>query len=551
MQQSASLKTEAVTSPATLPSPAPSTAQTTTQKPAQLSLPSVQHTPAPVLTRLHSAIAAACALAIAIIADRAMNALVRAVSAETSDSLTVAMQPVFTPYIWFGVFWLMAFAVVAVQFFRVYRQRSRAMRAGFLTVLALGLLLSLAIIIENHLAPNTIDESSAVHTILSAVFILPALAVLFTQIATGLLNVATPGMSVVRWLRGCFIEPFANWGLCMRSMKAWFHSAELDNVAGTGDSDSGGGTDSTGYADGTEKTVSIEIAPKNSVQHRAKEIAIGLLMLIPVVVVLIPLLMQSDEIFSAIVEQAVFSFDVTAFLGHAIFVICFGWLLFSLFAGVWLRVEQSTEQDVEQSATSIGGTSHIPATAAQYSSNLSPTSTAVVLLGILALYAVFCAIQVRYLVFGLLTDGTIQLPAGLTYSEYARSGFFQLIAVVLLNLLVFGLVIRYCKQSRLIYGLLTGLLVLSMVMAGSAALRLSMYIDAYGLTWLRLVSITFIPVVAIIIVLAGVRLRVKKPPLIAVSLILVLIWWIALGIANPTNVVMWFNTTFGYAQSYL
>lgn len=533
------------------------------QKQARPSLPSVQHTPAPVLTRLHSAIAAACALAIAIIADRAMNALVRAASAVTSDSLTVAMQPVFTPYIWFGVFWFIAFAVVAVQFFRVYRQRSRAMRAGFLTVLALGLLLSLAIIIENHLAPNTIDESSAVHTILSAVFILPALAVLFTQIATGLLNVATPGMSVVRWLRGCFIEPFANWGLCMRSMKAWFHGAELDNVAGTGDSDSNGGTDSTGYADSTEKTVSIENTPKNSVQHRAKEIAIGLLMLIPMVVVLIPLLMQSDEIFSAIVEQAVFSFDVTAFLGHAIFVICFGWLLFSLFAGVWLRVEQSAEQGVEQGAvqgveqgveqksTSTDDTAGVPATAAQYSSNLSPTSTAVVLLGILALYAVFCAIQVRYLVFGLLTDGTIQLPAGLTYSEYARSGFFQLIAVVLLNLLAFGLVIRYCKQSRLIYGLLTGLLVLSMVMASSDALRLSMYIDAYGLTWLRLVSITFIPVVAIIIVLAGVRLRVKKLPLIAVSLTLVLIWWIALGIANPTNVVMWFNTTFGYAQSYL
>ena len=88
-------------------------------------------------------------------------------------------------------------------------------------------------------------------------------------------------------------------------------------------------------------------------------------------------------------------------------------------------------------------------------------------------------------------------------------------------------------------------------MACSAALKLGIYIDAYGLTWLRLVSVTFIPVIAIIIVLAGIRLRVNKLPLIAVSMVLVLIWWIVLGIANPSNSIMWFNTAFGYDQPYV
>lgn len=509
----------------------------------------------PILTRVHSAIALASALAIAIIADRVAYAMAHTTSAYDSvySSLTASM-PVFTPFVWFGVFWLAAFAVVTVQFLRVCWHRSQAVRAGYCVFAILGLALSIAVIVENYLAQNNTEDGSVIHTVLSAMVVLPALAVLLTQIPTELIRAAQPKNSVLRWLRGCIIEPFANWGVCARSIAGWFRQGTYGSP----------GVNNGGVNDTSVNDTSVNADTKSAVierpataHSRGHEILVGFLMLIPVCIVAVPLLMQSDEIFKILVQRAVFSFDIAAFLGHTIFIICFGWLLFSLFAGVWLRVEQgvASAMQSEQRATKDAGftqdTDLTQDTVFAQNASITTTSTSIVLLGILALYAVFCAIQVRYLVFGLLTDGTIQLPAGLTYAQYARSGFFQLIAVVLLNLAIFGLVIRYCKASRVVHGLLVGLLGLSMLMAGSAALKLGIYIDAYGLTWLRLVSVTFIPVIAIIIVLAGIRLRVNKLPLIAVSIVLVLIWWIALGIMNPSNSIMWFNTAFGYDQPYM
>lgn len=523
-----------------------------------------------ILTRVHSAIALASALAIAIIADRAAYAMAHATSTYDSvySSLTASM-PVFTPFVWFGVFWLAAFAVVTVQFLRICWHRSQAVRAGYCVFAILGLALSIAVIVENYLAPNNTEDGSVIHTVLSAIIVLPALAVLLTQIPTELVHAEQPKNSVLRWLRGCVIEPFANWGVCARSITGWFRQGTYGSLgvnnggvnAASVSVDSGhaGDVNTAGVnADSTHAAAqSAALERPTTARSRGHEILVGLLMLIPVCIVAVPLLMQSDEIFKILVQRAVFSFDITAFLGHTIFVICLGWLLFSLFAGVWLRIEQgvASAMQSEQRATKDAGftrdTDLTQDTGFAQNASITTTSTSIVLLGILALYAVFCAIQVRYLVFGLLTDGTIQLPAGLTYAQYARSGFFQLIVVVLLNLTIFGLAIRYCKASRLVHGLLVGLLGLSMLMAGSAALKLGIYIDAYGLTWLRLVSVTFIPVIAIIIVLAGIRLRVNKLPLIAVSIVLVLIWWIALGIMNPSNSIMWFNTAFGYDQPYM
>lgn len=509
----------------------------------------------PILTRVHSAIALASALAIAIIADRAAYAMAHATSTYDSvySSLTASM-PVFTPFVWFGVFWLAAFAVVIVQFLRVCWHRSRTVCIGYCVFAILGLALSIAVIVENYLAQNNTEDGSVIHTVLSAMVVLPALAVLLTQIPTELIRAAQPKNSVLRWLRGCVIEPFANWGVCARSIAGWFRQGTYGSPGvNNGGVNAASVNDTSVNAD----TRSAVIERPATAHSRGHEILVGFLMLIPVCIVAVPLLMQSDEIFKILVQRAVFSFDIAAFLGHTIFIICFGWLLFSLFAGVWLRVEQgvASAMQSEQRATKDAGftqdTDLTQDTGFAQNASITTTSTSIVLLGILVLYAVFCAIQVRYLVFGLLTDGTIQLPAGLTYAQYARSGFFQLIVVVLLNLAIFGLVIRYCKASRVVHGLLVGLLGLSMLMAGSAALKLGIYIDAYGLTWLRLVSVTFIPIIAIIIVLAGIRLRVNKLPLIAVSIVLVLIWWIALGIMNPSNSIMWFNTAFGYEQPYM
>ena len=69
---------------------------------------------------------------------------------------------------------------------------------------------------------------------------------------------------------------------------------------------------------------------------------------------------------------------------------------------------------------------------------LGTTTTIVVLLMTLLVYALFCVVQFRFLFAGLFMNGSIALPDGLTYSDYARNGFFQLLAVTAINLTIFA-----------------------------------------------------------------------------------------------------------------
>ena len=102
-----------------------------------------------------------------------------------------------------------------------------------------------------------------------------------------------------------------------------------------------------------------------------------------------------------------------------------------------------------------------------------------------AVYAVFFCIQGRYL-FGAFGRS---LPAGFTVAEYARQGFFELCRVMALNFALAGAVwLSGARRSRGERGMLTVLLLESVLFAVTAASKLWLYIDCFGFTPLRLQS---------------------------------------------------------------
>ena len=60
-------------------------------------------------------------------------------------------------------------------------------------------------------------------------------------------------------------------------------------------------------------------------------------------------------------------------------------------------------------------------------------------------YLVFCVIQIVYLFMG---KGS--LPEGMTYSQYARQGFFQLLFVAVLNLVMVLMCLKYFREHVLL-----------------------------------------------------------------------------------------------------
>jgi hypothetical protein len=100
------------------------------------------------------------------------------------------------------------------------------------------------------------------------------------------------------------------------------------------------------------------------------------------------------------------------------------------------------------------------------------------------LFLAFVAFQVRYLFGG---ANLVEVTPGLTYAEYAREGFSELAfasALVIPSLLAADFLLRReHPKDGLIFGLLGGLqLVLLSVILASAAQRLRVYQDAFGLT---------------------------------------------------------------------
>ncbi|WP_434091367.1 DUF4153 domain-containing protein [Streptomyces bluensis] len=110
------------------------------------------------------------------------------------------------------------------------------------------------------------------------------------------------------------------------------------------------------------------------------------------------------------------------------------------------------------------------------------------LIVLIVLFAVFNAVQLAVLFGGY--DAVLQ-KTGQTYAEYARQGFWQLLLATLLTLLVIVLALRWAPRTRsgdrtLVRSVLGTLCVLTLVVVASAVRRMDMYVEAYGLTRLRI-----------------------------------------------------------------
>lgn len=107
--------------------------------------------------------------------------------------------------------------------------------------------------------------------------------------------------------------------------------------------------------------------------------------------------------------------------------------------------------------------------------------TLTVLVAVDVLFAAFAVVQVMYLFGGVDTLGVV----GMTYSDYARQGYFQLVGVVGLSGLLLLAAHEVVGRTRaFLLGALV-LLALTSVILASAALRLALYQGAYGWTELR------------------------------------------------------------------
>ncbi|MDE6318120.1 MAG: DUF4173 domain-containing protein [Lachnospiraceae bacterium] len=172
---------------------------------------------------------------------------------------------------------------------------------------------------------------------------------------------------------------------------------------------------------------------------------------------------------------------------------------------------------------------------------------AIVVTGLLSIpYLLFSVIQILYLFLGSMT-----LPAGYTYAQYAREGFFELLAVCIINLGIVLICLHLFRESKVLKGILLILSGCTFIMIFSSALRMILYIDTYALTFLRLFVLWSLTV--IFLLMAGVTTFIfyKRFPLFRYGVAVVTVCYLTLSFSHPDYFIARYDLSHDSDRHYL
>ncbi|WP_052352986.1 DUF4153 domain-containing protein [Neobacillus dielmonensis] len=252
-----------------------------------------------------------------------------------------------------------------------------------------------------------------------------------------------------------------------------------------------------------------------------KKVLIGIVISIPVLFVVLTLLMSADSQFERLVGsvpnwfKVINAEEVIRFLIVVITTLCFFGFMQVLLQKP-IKVFKNPEKSI--------------------AFQLDTIITITVLILINAVYVLFTVVQFKYFFGG-------SLQADYTYAEYARKGFFELLFVTLINFSITVAVLTLAFQAgkgmkRLIQVLLTVLILTSSIMLCSAFLRLSMYEEAYGFTFTRVLAHSFMIFLILIFAYTLVKIWMAKLSLLHFYFITSLLYYTAIAVMDLDKIVV-------------
>ncbi len=252
-------------------------------------------------------------------------------------------------------------------------------------------------------------------------------------------------------------------------------------------------------------------------------VARGLVLALPLVLIFAVLFASADPIFRRGFDDLLgFRIDLGELPGRLLFVLGVAWLV-----GGVLSVAARGLPAME--GASLGAAVRSAALAPERV--LGTTEALVVLVAIVLIVGLFVGLQLAYLFGGLDTLDA----AGMKYSDYARRGFFELVAAAALagGILV-GLEYAVSRRTRAYVALAIGLVGLTIVVLASAALRLKLYQDAYGWTELRLYVAVSIAAIAVTLATLAAFLATDRTRWLAHAMVVIgLVSLVALNVIAP------------------
>ncbi|MFC5403423.1 DUF4153 domain-containing protein [Cohnella soli] len=284
------------------------------------------------------------------------------------------------------------------------------------------------------------------------------------------------------------------------------------------------------------RIMKLSTSRKNGLSNNktALKVAVGLALSLPLLLVIVSLLASADGVF----EKALSSvpswwsnLPVGETFGRLVWIFVAGILFFCYFWGFvkpghrkMATVPEAGADDEEQRAVGL---------------RIDPIIMMTLLVSVNIVYVLFVVLQFTYL-FGAWQG---ELPDGKTYAEYARSGFLELVAVTLINFALLMLALTAlgemttARLRRAISSLLYVLVGCSGVMLYSAYSRLILYEDMYGYTYIRFLVHAFMIYLAIMLIIAAVRIRTSAIPLVKCYIVVSLIAYVFVNYVGMDRII--------------
>jgi hypothetical protein len=310
--------------------------------------------------------------------------------------------------------------------------------------------------------------------------------------------------------------------------------------------------------------------PRGGWSRHAFAVLRGLVIAAPLVLVFGALFVAADAVYEGLVART-FNVDGEVIVSHAVLFGFLSWLSAGYLRGGFVGPERAagaslpahvalsfdgwksagddataegeTKDEaavVKEEAGGEGAGEAMPSQEGRRAVSLGVVEVGVVLGLLNALFFSFVAVQLRYFFGG---AGLVQSTTGLTYADYARRGFFELVwvaALVLPLLLAAHWLLRkenpaHERAFRLLAG---GLLAMLFVIMVSAVGRMRLYQSEYGQTELRLYTTAFMGWLGLVFVwFALTVLRGRRERFACGALVSALMVLAALHFVNPDNLI--------------
>jgi len=248
---------------------------------------------------------------------------------------------------------------------------------------------------------------------------------------------------------------------------------------------------------------------------------IGLICAVPVLIVVVPLLISSDDAFRGMMSN-IFSNTFSFFLKTV-----FGVSICPIFISYGLSLKSGRVSKIKKG--DFSGIENI-----YLISFLSAISVCYLLYLFSQLAYFFSAFR------GFLPEGDI------TYAEYARKGFFEMCIIAVINLVIVFATLLLAKKKKgkvchSIKAISTFISVFTLIIIATAISKMVLYITAYGMTVLRVTTSAFMLFLSIVFISVILRIYLNKINIIKTALITAGCIILILGTVNVNSVCTRYN----------